>query len=234
MQMEKLTNDHANQVLNEHTANIQTSTHTYAQLPNNEQTKKPAKNVQHFLVELRWTVADRHALLATASGELLSLILDLRFKDKADPASPEIKHASVSKIANALTACFGPTFSLQKPPAAPWSNSCNTRGSNCGSAALGTSAAEKIITAVDCLVGQRQATGPPAGDNRIRFALCLSGGYCSVGAYSQVAPENKWMLCSKSWQVFPPASSASLYPILNPEIRTPTTIIDMRAVQATV
>lgn len=154
----------------------------------------------------RCTAADRHALLATASGELLSLVLDLKFKDKADPPAfptPQIKHASVSKIANALTACFGPTFMLQLPPTTPRGSSCSTGGNSCSCVAPNASASVKIVTVVECLVGQRQAAWPPGADSRVRFALCLSGGYCSVGAYARTPPENKWMLCSKSWQVFP-------------------------------
>ncbi|CDI87421.1 WD domain, G-beta repeat-containing protein, putative [Eimeria praecox] len=150
-------------------------------------------------------LGDRHALLATASGELLSLVLDLRFKDKSDSASlstPQIKHASVSKIASALTACFGPTFTLQQPPATARGNSCTTRR-DCSCGAPDGAAAAKVVSAVECLVGQRQSAGSLGVESRVRFALCLSGGYCSVGAYTRTSPENKWMICSKSWQVFP-------------------------------
>ncbi|CDJ50119.1 WD domain, G-beta repeat-containing protein, putative [Eimeria brunetti] len=145
-------------------------------------------------------LGDRHALLATASGELLSLVLDLRFKEKTEPSAlctPQIKHASVSKISNALTACFGPTFALQQPPAAAWDVACSSScGGSCSSssapAAATAAAAARVTTAVDCLVAQRQTTGAQGGDSRIRFALCLMGGYCSVGAYSRSSPENNF------------------------------------------
>ncbi|CDJ66909.1 WD domain, G-beta repeat-containing protein, putative [Eimeria necatrix] len=142
-------------------------------------------------------LGDRHALLATASGELLSLVLDLSFKERADgkaPTGPQIKHASVSKIANTVTACFGPTFTVQQ--SMPFGSSCSSADCTCCS--LEASATKKIPTVVESLVGQQPAAGISGMDSRVGFALCLSGGYCSVGAYTRACPDNKWILCPKT------------------------------------
>ena len=72
--------------------------------------------------------------------------------------------------------------------------------SDCGCAFQERSCSGTISTSVDCLVGQRHAASSSGRDARVAFALCLSGGYCSIGAYTKAcADNNKWMLCSTSW-----------------------------------
>ncbi|XP_026194202.1 uncharacterized protein LOC34618361 [Cyclospora cayetanensis] len=142
-------------------------------------------------------LGDRHALLATASGELLSLVLDLAFHDGAE-SWPRIKHASVSKITSAILACFGSTFTLQKPLVL--GSNCTTCHDCRCSAQDGLHSPEGIPSLVESLVGQRHATeaAMSAVDARVHFAWCLSGGYCSVGAYIRGNADAKWMLSVSS------------------------------------
>ncbi|KAL8425670.1 hypothetical protein Efla_003990 [Eimeria flavescens] len=140
-------------------------------------------------------LGDRHVLLATASGEMLSLILDLSLRSADDTkgtAGPEIKHASVSRITSAVMACFGPTFTRKKPA------SDGASSGSFSSCVCNTNSVENLSIAVECLVGQRHAISTSGKANRAAFALCLSGGYCSIGAYAKTCGDGKWILCSAS------------------------------------
>ncbi|KAL8270769.1 hypothetical protein Esti_005324 [Eimeria stiedai] len=143
-------------------------------------------------------LSDLHVLLATASGEVLSLILDIILRpadDARTAAGPEIKHASISKITNAVLACFGPASVLKKTR--PFGDSCSSC-SDCVSGAKNTLSSTSQPVVVECLVGQRKAANASSKGERVIFALCLSGGYCSVGAYAKACGDNRWMLCSAS------------------------------------